>query len=307
MNMKNTSDYLSNTLFHFWGKGMDEERQLQVFDSIVQNGLLLTCGNNDFIDQFQYYRYSSKRVEHLRLRQWARVCFTEVPRDRLSIIQEKFGSFGIGFSRKNILRWGGCPVWYLPNYFEQETQYGRVAISLTQLMQLIDLLKSMKDKNIYLTLNGKDLSPLDSAKMLDKFIGTIYFYTSHFKEMSTKTGDDQSFLYEKEWRIVHGFHYGPSKSLFRKLTSKEKEALIRDVSSWAQPYQTGIPEIDKTLPNHPIIDDFFWFNGIPELNTVAEAIKQIIVPTKSLSQRVSDYIQSHRNRFSKYLPTIELM
>ena len=247
MNMENTSDYLSNTLFHFWGKGMDEQHQLKVFDSVIQNGLLLTCGNKDFIDQFQFYRYSSKQVEHLRLRQWARVCFTEVPRDKLSLIQEKFGSFGIGFSRKNILRWGGCPVWYLPNYFEQETQYGRMAISLTHLTQLIDLLKSMKDKNSFLTVNGKDLSPLDSAKMLDKFIGTIYFYASHFKEMSTKIGDDQSFLYEKEWRIVHGFHYGPSRSLFRRLTPKEKEVLISDVSSWAQPYQTGIPEIKILL------------------------------------------------------------
>lgn len=305
--MENTSDYLSDTLFHFWEKGMDEERQLKVFDSVIQNGLLLTCGNKEFIDQFQYYRYSSKQVERVRLRQWARVCFTEVPRDKLSIIQEKFGSCGIGFSRKVILQWGGCPVWYLPNYFEQETQYGRVAISLTNLMQLIDLLQSMKEKGKSLTINEKALSPLDSVKLLDKFIGTVYFYTSHFKEMSTKTEDDQFFLYEKEWRLVNGFHYGPGKSLFRKLTPKEKEALIYDVPSWAQPYQTGIPKIDKSLPNHPIIDDFFWFNGIPELNTVAEAIKQIIVPTKSLFQRVNDYLQSHKNRFGKDLPTVELM
>ena len=238
--MENTSDYLSDTLFHFWGKGMDEQGQLKVFDSVIQNGLLLTCGNKDFIDQFQYYRYSSKQVERIRLKQWARVCFTEVPRDKLSIIQEKFGSFGIGFSRKIILQWGGCPVWYLPNYYEQETQYGRVAISLTNLIQLIDLLQSMKDKEISLTI-------------------------------------------------------------------KEKEALIYAIPSWAQPYQTGIPKIDKSLPNHPIIDDFFWFNGIPELNTVAEAIKQIIVPTKSLFQRVNDYIQSHKNLFGKDLPTVELM
>lgn len=286
---------------------MDEQRQLGVFDSIVQNGLLLTCGNKDFIDQFQYYRYSSKQVEHVRLRQWARVCFTEVPSSKLKIIQKNFGAFGIGFSRHNILQWGGCPVWYLPNYFEQGTQYGRVAISLTNLMQLIDLLQSMKRNRSYLTLNGKQLSQFDSAKRLDKFIGTLYFYASHFKEMSTKTGDDQSFLYEKEWRIVYGIHYGPDESLFRKLTLEEKKTLISDVPSWAELYQTGIPEIDIALPNHPIIDDFLWFNGIPGLNTVANAIKQIVVPTKSLFMMVSDYVQSHPDFFSNKLPSIKLV
>jgi hypothetical protein len=167
---------------------------LEVFDSIVRNGLLLTCGNRDSIDEFQYHRYSTAKVEHVRLRQWARVCFTEVPLDKLSVIQEKFGSFGIGFSRETILQWGGCPVWYLPNYFEEGTQYGRVAISMTQLMELIDLLQSMKQRGAVLHRGETNLSPLESAHMLDKYIGTLYFYASHFKEMSSKDGDDQSSL-----------------------------------------------------------------------------------------------------------------
>lgn len=302
--------YLSDILFHFWGKGLDEKRQLEIFDSIIKKGLLLTCGNKDSIDQFAYYSFTRKQVENVRPKQWPRVCFTEVPTDKLSHIQMRFGSFGVGFHRNTILRWGGCPVWYLPNYFEIGTQYGRVSISMNYLRQLIDLLQSLRSKiqnsEYHLTVNELPVSKNDSEDKMTHFIGTLYFLMAHFKEMSTKAGDDQSFLYEKEWRIVQGLHYGPGEELFKKLTEEEKRDLIRMVPSWSEPYKTGMPSIDNKLSISPMIDDFYWFNGIPTQNTVATEIVEIIVPSLQLKKAVADYIGKHKSHFRDNNPTIKI-
>jgi hypothetical protein len=105
---------------------------------------------------------------------------------------------------------------------------------------------------------------------------------------------------------VYGFHYGPGPSLFRKPTAEEVAILVSQVPSWSKPYHTGIPEIDKGLPQHPIVEDFVWLNGIPGMNTVATGIVQIIVPTSSLGTRVKEYIGSRSDIFGSTSPLVRL-
>jgi hypothetical protein len=302
--MQAGNSYLSEILFHFWGKRMTEEGMLGVFDSIMRRGLLLTCGNQDMIDDFAFLRYSTGNVEHLRIRQNARVCFTEVPRDRLTIIQQRFGQFGIGFKRQTILNWGGCPVWYLPNMYRAGTQYGRISIGLVQLKDLIDLLLSMKNPDIQYAL--REISPMKkpSNKRLDTHIATLNFFASHYKGMSPRRRDDQSFLYEREWRLVQGLHYGSGTSLYRRLTASEKAGLLQAVPVWGMPCVTGSARIDAILPKNPVVDDFYFFNGIPDKDTVATMIDEIILPSRSLERRVRRYLVENRSLFGARLPVV---
>jgi hypothetical protein len=52
--------------------------------------------------------------EQLDVMQHARVRFTDIPEKMLSAHCQEYGRFGVGFSRKTILKWGGNPVLYFP-------------------------------------------------------------------------------------------------------------------------------------------------------------------------------------------------
>jgi Putative abortive phage resistance protein AbiGi, antitoxin len=114
MDRQRKDDFLRETLFHFLGSGDNEK--FDVFDSIVRRGLLMTVGNKEGrLDRFSV-NMSSGVPESFEVMQHARVCFTDIPQRMLSAHCEEYGKFGIGFSRKAILAWGGNPVIYLPNY-----------------------------------------------------------------------------------------------------------------------------------------------------------------------------------------------
>lgn len=288
--MDEMPEYLSERLFHFWGLGMSDDQMFEVLESIADNGLLCTTGNQDSIGEFRFFSFQDGEERRVRLRQWARVCFTEVPSDKLTIIRQRFGSFGIGFPRRTILHWGGCPVWYIPNSYRSDTQYGRFPVALNSLRELADLVESMKQKGTILTLGTADLTKDASFALLDRFKGVLFFLASHFKEMSPLEGDDHSFLYEREWRLVFGLHYGPGGTLYRELTNNEKNDLIRRIPRWAENYKTGNEDIDSQFRPQRMVDDFRFFNGIQGGATVLSSIAEVLVPREDLRQRVGDLL-----------------
>jgi hypothetical protein len=103
--------YLGETLYHFIGKGSDDDL-LDVFDSIDRRGLLMTVGDkNGTLDRLSFDGVDNTVVTY-EIMQKARVCFTDIPRDKLYDHSGEYGKFGVGFSRKTIISWGGNPVFF---------------------------------------------------------------------------------------------------------------------------------------------------------------------------------------------------
>lgn len=305
--MSLTDKYINECLFHFWNHE-PEDRAFRIFESIVERGLLLSRGNRKLIDRFEYKDKSGK-IGFVEAVQNARVCFTDIPEDKLSKHCAQYGKCAVGFSRETILSWGGCPAWYLPNYYRDRTlqdHAGAFVRGLGEAIKLIKLYPSLlKQTGIKLALNGVELSDRDASERLLFAEQSILRVSSFFKSMS-KTVDDQDYLYEREWRIVGGIQSDYYGNPFRRLSDVEKNELVSGVPEWGNPLESSDSNISSQFSKEPLIESFYFFNGIPKQETVSKKIEKIFVPTQQLLGKVREYVNRNVDSFKIGGPSIEL-
>jgi abortive phage resistance protein AbiGi (putative antitoxin) len=202
----------SATLFHCWSE-THRHRARQILRGICQNGLLLTT-NTSVLDGFYIKRESD--VEIMEVMQQARVCFTDVPFDRLVVHGARYGKYGVGFDRVTVIEWGGIPAWYVPNHWRDETLKGvgpALINSLHAAMEATDLFRALTQAlnavGIRTPINyvhGRTLEGEELLTHLEQVKNAVYMALSFVKEMSPRSDDDCSFLHEREWRLVAGFN-----------------------------------------------------------------------------------------------------
>ena len=149
--------FLGETLFHFLGTG-DDEKVLDIFNSIVRTRTpCSTVGNKEGkLDRFPVELVDDAR-DVLEVMQHARVCFTDIPEKLLAGHCQQYGKFGLGFSRKTILEWGGNPVIYVPNHPDRstlETSMAGMLYCLHRVSPLMDRLKECLARLV--PLDGED-------------------------------------------------------------------------------------------------------------------------------------------------------
>ena len=247
------ASYLSERLYHFFARGGpdDGSQAVAVFRSIVENGLVLTIGNQLSAADMFTFATTSGPVD-VRLEQVARVCFTDIPEDKLGVHSEVagYGRFGIGFSRSTIVSWGGSPVWYLPNTRTGALtdtagvmlQYLRFGCDALKVLQLLYQTPACQP-----TLNFSDgavLQPSDVINRSELAVGCIARALSFVKEMSPAgaSGSEFQYLYEREWRIVAGVTIN-GKHVFKPLPDVLRSDLLDGRKDW-------VPAIEVWPPQH---------------------------------------------------------
>ncbi|MCW3110091.1 MAG: hypothetical protein JWQ09_4597 [Segetibacter sp.] len=306
MNKIFTEEYLSEHLFHFW-KHDPEDIAFQIFTSIIQRGLLLSRGNKGLIDRFNW-RSIKGEDQFIDIVQKSRVCFTDIPEDKLSKHCQYYGYCAVGFARKTIIDWGGNPVIYLPNHSSVGSlneQGAALVFWLNHGAAFLDILqKFILDNQIKLKFLEKDLSPSEARDKIEGSRQTIYHILSLIKEMSSGNEEDYRYLYEREWRIVSGMNLGGGKNLYKNLSHSEKAELIALVPDWGRPIQTNDPQISKLLSNELLIDTFCFFNGINE--PVSKKIEVIFVPNEKFKIRVVSFIENNKKSFMDGGPLVQI-
>lgn len=305
--------YLGERLFHFWNHE-DSDKAFEIFRSIMERGLLLTCGCGSQLGRFTY---SGKNgPQSIDLLQESRVCFTDIPDDKLEAHARRYGKCGLGFSRATILKWGGLPAWYLPNHpgkdslqergiaFVRGLRNADFAIALLQM--LFDAWKQHKleayDFFKTVNINHKQLTVDEVQELMASAKGVVNNLSSFIKEMSPSESDDHSYIYEREWRIVSGMEI-EGKSIFRALTSKEKTELARARPDWAKAMMPTTLLPNHIYPTEPMLDKFHYFNGIPGGSTVSQAVEVIYVPDFDFKEKVESYVNGNTGRFN---PKVEV-
>lgn len=293
--MRYTNEYLGQTLFHFWHHE-PEDRAFAIFQSISNRGLLVTRGTKDMVDRFQYTG-ADGRDGTVNITQKSRVCFTDIPEDKLLNHMMRYGRCGIGLSRRTLLQWGGFPVLYLPNHASPGTLQEGAAAMLhyldlgTALLQVLP--KFLMANQTTVTVYGRTLDKSEAERTVENARQSIYHIMSYVKEMSGKDADDHRFLYEREWRLVSGITHSVGEA-FRTLTPDEREELCTMVPSWRDPLQRSDGYV--LIPG-PLVNSFHFFNGIPGQKTVAQLAEVIIVPTVQFANRVRAYISKNQELF----------
>ncbi len=304
-----SEDYLGQRLFHFW---RDEPRDvaLRVFTSIVERGLLLSRATKELIDSFPYRRRDGK-VERIEIVQNSRVCLTDIPVDKLSYPSKRYGRCAVGFSREQILAWGGLPVWYLPNHYHPGTMTDTAASFLYWIAEAVELMqllpRLLEQTGSSLTRNGQPLPMSEAREKAESVKQSVHRLSSFLKEMSSKAEDDHEYLYEREWRIVGGAVSSEFGDPRRKLTEGERRELLAWRPEWGAPMEANDPRVTQQLTGEPLIESFGFFDGIPSQKTVSQAIEVILVPDVQFGDCVAAYIEDHPQRFRDGGPEVRVI
>jgi hypothetical protein len=293
--------FLGETLFHFLGTG-DDERLLDVFDSIVRRGFLLTVGNKDGKTDCFPVEMIGGVQELLEVQQHARVCFTDIPEKMLSAHSKGYGKFGIGFSRKTILEWGGNPVIYVSNHPNPNTLETSMATMLYCVHRVSPLMQRLKECLARLVpLDGED--GVSFIQYIDQTDLSVRRMLGFVKEMSSEDENDYRYLYEREWRIVDGA-MKQGKDFTRELSDDECRELAEKCERWAKPLKMS-EALARKYPHTSMLQFFRFFNGLPE-KTVSQAVEIILVPSDATKTRVSAYIADHPDNFCPGGPAIRV-
>ena len=310
--------FLSETLFHFLGTAPDDSL-FEIFDSVVRSGLLLTVGNREGkLDRFVFYMRDGTE-KTLEVMQHPRVCFTDIPEDKLVNLSDTYGKFGLGFSRSKIISWGWHPVMYMSNHAAADSMQeimGSALFGLDRAAIILDLYRSFLTEDFKKIVNPS-LSMSDMAmeingqvfegKARDDLItharNSVHWFLSFVKEMSSQSADDYRYLYEREWRIVAGAERN-GKSSCRVLNQEEKNRLRRMHPRWADRLEPR-PSIGPATERVRMLDAFRFFNGL-DGQTVSQAIEVILVPNEALKTQVKEYVEIYPRKFCDSGPEIRI-
>src|SRR5207237_810723 len=138
--------------------------------------------------------------QSLDLLQAPRVCFTDIPEDKLDGHVARYGKCGLGFSRRTILAWGGLPAWYLPNHSAIDSLqaigvvllrgFDNAHFASSILKCLYDLwISGQSNKDHYqffnsIKINNKLLTIDQVGEMLNSATSVSNLMKSYVKEMS---------------------------------------------------------------------------------------------------------------------------
>jgi hypothetical protein len=194
---------ISDTLIHFLGKEFknDPAKQVEIFKSIINNGLKLSSIDTPFGLIGQVFNAS--------------VCFTDIPLNFCEEHTSVYGKFGIGFKKSFIKTVGGNPVRYFIDYspildpsISRIESRGCLYIHLVNLLQAVIKLRQNLQNEMLSTIDLKDGSTLYSKEQIESFCNGILYILSLEKPTGDlgpardDTDSTDEYYKEREWRIV---------------------------------------------------------------------------------------------------------
>lgn len=108
--------YISPELFHFVGSSapLDHERNYTVLKAVLSCGCVSHPPHEVGWGKISYKLDFDKRLAHEELLVPTVTCYCDIPLEQLSPHIEKYGSFGVSFSRHQLTKLGARPVTYVP-------------------------------------------------------------------------------------------------------------------------------------------------------------------------------------------------
>ena len=164
-------EYISDTLTHWTGRGKTGEQAFSVIKSILTNRELWLshCPNYPNLN-----RHEMKPIM---------VCFTDIPLHLSEEHCERFGKFGVGFKKENMMSYGASPVFYTTPHLDEKID---TLISLVHDLRQYEMDRQLREgfENFQYT-----------TEQLESLIETFGFFQNY------KYRDDSVDYYQREWRI----------------------------------------------------------------------------------------------------------
>ena len=151
------------------------------------------------------------------------LCFCDIPPNQLSIHMQKYGSFGIAFSKRFLLRQGAIPVHYVPRnasnravgigprtvaerFDSLQAELQRVRFDLEEYVMRIDGAAAHLSK-----LPSPNMPPghqlLGRFSWLQTELEDLIFARMKFFTAGLREDHDENFYMEREWRLHDGLAF----------------------------------------------------------------------------------------------------
>jgi hypothetical protein len=237
------NQYISDVLYHFVGfrHPSDNEVNYDLLQKILNAG---SIRHHETLPGWRIveYKWSDALSEGALLVPQV-TCFCDIPYQGLEIHKKKYGSFGIGLSRKFLVRSGARPVMYFPVPLEEtdELLYGRPFLK-----KWIDMRAGFD--HILVTPNtGGGMrtlfqEPSDEREAVFAADDLITEFFAYLKAFNPDLEDDnpENFYMEREWR----------KRGHLKFTDDDIQQVVIDLS-YADRFAFDFPQLVKKVICEP--------------------------------------------------------
>ena len=211
-----TQKYISDTLYHFVGRGAGtDDEQYEILKIILASGQLLFDPSGNFPDAVKPFDidlfHSLGEISRIPA-----ICFCDIPIDSISIHIQKYSKFGIGFDKQTLCTKGVRPVWYIPKnsysaIVTSENIEIRFPIELEKILRATSLIIDKLTKGTDIANPPNKLTEdEDLQKSLELLHSGHFFILAElawfFKFYDSNLSDDHldNYYFEREWRKVNG-------------------------------------------------------------------------------------------------------
>jgi hypothetical protein len=171
-------DFISNTLTHWSGRNKPEADAFEIIENIVNTKKLL----------LNYCPSYPNFPEALRLRIMM-ICFTDLPLNLSQEQCERFGKFGIGFSKEKMIDYGANPVLYTTSTMNEKVEN---FISLIGRLQGEEVDREWRDATLNDDVGDRYQFSSEQLYALVEIAGFMQNY---------QYNDNSVDYYQREWRI----------------------------------------------------------------------------------------------------------
>lgn len=234
-------NYVSSILCHFVGRSLanDNDRFGLLMKIITEGKLRANINDPDEPSVASTWEYSGERLGEV-FEKCDCVCFCDIPDDMLGIHTQKYGKFGIAFSKAFLVKAGVRPVTYVPSHerikecaktatpvaspAEYFAYLSNLSNTLLPLLMLLNQYDPISDRIVALThrkpdiikvlqaLDGKIVAPLLAGEMhplLYSLLSGLATQLAYIKVFDETLADDDpdNYYMEREWRSVRSVEF----------------------------------------------------------------------------------------------------
>jgi hypothetical protein len=230
----NTQSYVSHELTHFVGQAKPNaaERYALLLKILGDpqpdptkppEGWLQASYREEFGPGFTKLSDGQKRLSTNEAIRCTMLCFCDIPPGQLKIHMQKYGSFGIAFSKQFLLRQGATPVYYVPRnarnraigigpqnvadrFDELRLELQRVRVDLEEYVTRVDGAPTFLSKrSLPNTPEGHRLLGRFSA--LESEFEELVFARMKFFTAELPEEHRENYYMEREWRLHDGLAF----------------------------------------------------------------------------------------------------
>ncbi len=246
MNNNKDQNYISNTLYHFVGRGNKSDDDIfEILNKILSTQEMLFDPDKKYPDAVKMLDKSTinKLGEISRI---PAICFCDIPANNLGIHMNKYSQFGIGFKKQNLCNKGVRPVWYIPidassTIVTSEKVGSRFPKDLYNILNSTSTIITKLTEHTNITDNKNQLTEdADLQNALNLLHSGHFFILAElawffkFYDSRLPDTDEKNYYFEREWRKVNGnlsFNHEDIECIVVP-SNKYKEKLLKNFAQY---------------------------------------------------------------------------